>query len=121
DCTLGAKGRPYFYFCRSFEPWIPRYSSSLAPAGTTAPPICKSRHCNGPCTPLRISTTRFFDRSTRTSMKLWKKGARLKSKMPEKVSTLNGHALNHFIQYQNGCFHSGISASIFARRLSVLG
>jgi hypothetical protein len=24
--------------------------------------------------------------------------------------------LNHLIQYQNGCFHSGISASIFSRR-----
>src|SRR5262249_41175286 len=121
DCTLGAKGRPYFYFCRSFEPWIPRYSSGVAPAGTTAPPICRSRHCNGPWTPLRISTTRLFDRSTRTSMKLWKKGARLKSNRPDKASTLNGQALNHLIQYQKGCFHNGISLSILARSWSVRG
>ena len=62
-----------------------------------------------------------LDRSTRTSMKLWKNGAWLKSNTPDNASTLNGQALNHLIQYQNGCFHSGISASILARRRSVLG
>ena len=66
---------------------------------------------------MRIRATRLFDRSTRTSMKLWKKGARLKSKTPESASTLTGQALNHVIQRQNGSFHSGISASIFDRRL----
>src|SRR5262249_9496366 len=58
---------------------------------------------------------------SRTSMKLWKKGASLKSNRPDKASTLNGQALAHLIQYQNGCFHAGVSASIFARRRSVLG
>ena len=40
---------------------------------------------------------------------------------PDRASTLNGQALAHLIQYQNGCFHAGVSASIFARRRSVLG
>ena len=51
----------------------------------------------------------------------WKKGASLKSNRTDKASTLNGQALAHLIQYQNGCFHAGVSASIFARRRSVLG
>ena len=91
-------------------------SLRLEPAGNNVPPVCKSRQRSGPSTPLRMSTTRLLDRSTRTSIKLWKKGAWLKSKRPDKASTLNGQALNHLIQYQNGCFHSGISASIFSRR-----
>src|SRR5262245_44228474 len=65
--------------------------------------------------------TRLFDRSTRTSMKLWKKGARLKSNRPDKAATLNGQALNHLIQYQKGCFQSGVSLSILARSWSVRG
>src|SRR5258708_7783654 len=83
-------------------------SSGFTPSGITGLLVCRSLHCSGPWTLLRMRTTRFFDLSTRTSMKLWKKGARLKSKMPENASTLNGQALNHFIQYQNGCFHIGI-------------
>jgi hypothetical protein len=42
--------------------------------------------------PLRTRTTRFLDRSTRTSRKLWKKGARLKSNKPDKASIWNGQA-----------------------------
>jgi len=54
-------------------------------------------------------------------MKLWKNGAWLKSKSPDKALDAERHALTHWIQYQNGCFQSGISASILPRRLSVRG
>jgi hypothetical protein len=54
--------------------------------------------------------------STRISMKLWKNGARLKSKTPDRLSTVNGQPLNHLIQYQKGCFQTGVSASSLVRR-----
>jgi hypothetical protein len=69
--------------------------------------------------PLRTRTTRLFDRSTRTSMKLWKNGAWLKSNRTDKASIWNGQALHHLIQYQNGCFHIGISASILALLVAI--
>src|SRR5260370_5260787 len=79
-------------------------SAGVACGGSTMPPICRSPQRKGPSTPLRTRTTRLFDLSTRTSMKLWKKGAWLNSKTPDKASTLNGQALNHLINNQNGCF-----------------
>src|SRR3974390_849943 len=108
-------GKTQSRYSRSIGTTNSTQSSGCAPGGTTAPPICRSRQCSGPLVPLRTRTTRFLDLSTRTSKKLWKKGARLKSNRPDKASTLKGQALNHLIQYQNGCFHSGISASILAR------
>ena len=54
-------------------------------------------------------------------MKLWKNGARLKSKAPDRLSTVNGQALNHLIQYQKGCFQTGVSASSLARKARELG
>src|SRR6516162_9463384 len=103
------------HYSRSIGTMNSTRSSGCAPGGATAPPICKSRQCSGPLAPLGARTTRLLDLSTRTSKKLWKKGARLKSKRPDNASTLKGQALNHLIQYQNGCFHTGISASILAR------
>jgi hypothetical protein len=56
--------------CRSIETMNSTGSSGSTPSGMTAPLVCRSLHCSGPWTPFRMRTTRFFDLSTRTSMKL---------------------------------------------------
>ena len=45
-------------------------SSRVASGGGRAPPTCRSRQRSGPSAPWRLRTTRAFERSTRTSMKL---------------------------------------------------
>src|SRR4051794_8787467 len=95
-------------------------SSGLAPI-TPSTDAWRSRQRIGPLTPCRAKTTRHFERSTRTSMKLWKKGAWLKSKIPESVSDETGQLPKRLVQAQAGHFQNGVSESSLPRRASGLG
>src|SRR5215218_5834255 len=51
-------------------------------------------------------------------MKLWKKGAWLKSKIPESVSDETGQLPKRLVQAQAGHFQNGVSESSLPRRAS---
>ena len=99
----------------STSPW------SSSPSGMTWPWTWRSRQRSRPLAPYGRRRTTLAVPSTRTSTKLWKKGARLKSNAEARSSGEDGQAASRFTQNQIGHFHHGVWLSSLAMTASVRG
>ena len=71
--------------------------------------------------PYGMMRTRCAEGSTRTSTKLWKKGATLESKADDSHSGENGHASSLSVHHHSGSFGSVTLAAILDRTWSIRG